>query len=52
MILFLRCSLVIFYFLPFFKKAIRFAPGFFTDDEDTELALEAVTELAEYQASR
>ena len=32
--------------------SIRFAPGFFTDDEDTGLALEAVTELAEYQASR
>ena len=32
--------------------SIRFAPGFFTDKEDTELALEAVTELAQYEAAR
>ena len=31
---------------------VRFAPGFFTDEEDVAQAIEGVQSIAEYQASR
>ncbi len=34
------------------KGAVRFSPGYFTDDEDIETAIEAVMDVAEFAAKR
>jgi len=34
------------------KGAVRFSPGYFTDDEDIEAAIAAVMDVAEFAARR